>query len=32
MRVGEGRVVADIRLTERSIEVLAVGHRRNIYR
>lgn len=32
MRVGDYRVVADISLGEGTIEVVAVGHRKNIYR
>jgi mRNA interferase RelE/StbE len=32
MRVGDYRVVADISLGERTIEIIAVGHRKNIYR
>jgi len=32
MRVGDYRVIADIRLTERTLEVVAVGHRRSICR
>jgi mRNA-degrading endonuclease RelE of RelBE toxin-antitoxin system len=32
MRVGDYRVVADVRLTEQTIEVVAIGHRRNMYR
>ncbi len=31
MRVGDWRVIADVRLAERKIIVLTVGHRRNIY-
>jgi len=32
MRVGDYRVIADISLGERTITVLAVGHRKSIYR
>lgn len=31
LRVGDYRVIADLRLGERRIEVLAIGHRRNVY-
>lgn len=32
MRIGDWRVIADVRLAERKIVVLAVGHRAHIYR
>ena len=32
LRVGEYRVIADIKLDERAIEITEVGHRRNIYK
>jgi len=32
MRVGDYRVVADISLSERTIAIVAVGHRKKIYR
>lgn len=32
LRVGDYRVVADISLSERTIAVVGVGHRKNIYR
>lgn len=32
LRVGDYRVVADISLSERTIAIIAVGHRKSIYR
>jgi len=32
MRVGDYRVVADISLSGRTLAVIAVGHRKSIYR
>jgi mRNA interferase RelE/StbE len=31
LRVGDWRVVAEVSLAERTINVTAVGHRRNVY-
>ncbi len=31
LRAGDYRVVADIKSTERAIEITKVGHRRNVY-
>lgn len=31
VRVGDYRVVADLNLRERTITVIAIGHRRNVY-
>lgn len=32
LRIGDYRVIADIKLDERAIEITKVGHRRNIYK
>ena len=32
LRVGDYRVIADINMSEKRIEITHVGHRRNIYR
>lgn len=32
LRIGEYRVIADVRRNERAIEITKVGHRRNIYK
>ncbi len=32
LRVGEYRVIADIKHSERTIEVIKIGHRKNIYK
>ncbi len=31
MRVGDYRVIADINMMERTIEITKIGHRRNVY-
>jgi mRNA interferase RelE/StbE len=31
LRVGDWRVVANVRLGDKSIEAVAIGHRRNVY-
>ncbi len=31
LRVGDWRIIADVTLSERTIFVVAIGHRRNVY-